>query len=213
MVMQAILSELKMVPGVFGGYFFQRKSGTLHVDLPPMFKDSRLTDIGRHLGKLIAARRMNFPDARDVNLYFDESVLVARVIDEQLFLILLCERSVNTSMLSMSVRLAIEEQTEELRALAARAEPAGKTAIGAPLSPEQALNGPLKEPLEKIRQLMAGLMGPMAELAFEDAQEQWLATGQVGVDQLPAFIALLAEEMPDADKAAALKNGCRNLLG
>lgn len=212
MVMQTILSELKMVPGVFGGYFFHRKNGILHTDLPPMFKESRLMDMGRQLAKIVAAGRLNFPDARDINLYFDESALVSRVIDEQLCLILLCEPGVNTGMLSMSVRLALEEQLDELKAVAGRGNAVVPSAALQTLTPQQALDGPLKKPLETIQRVLAELMGPMAQLLYEETLEQWVATGRVSAEYVPEFIALLAEELPDAVKANALKNKCRGLI-
>lgn len=212
MVMQTILSELKMVPGVFGGYFFHRKNGIVHTDLPPMFKETRLMDMGRQLAKIVAAGRLNFPEARDINLYFDESALVSRVIDEQLSLILLCEPGVNTGMLSMSVRLALEEQLDELKALAGRGTAAVQTTAPQALTPQQALDGPLKQPLEIIQRVLADLMGPMAQLLYEDTLEQWVAGGRVSTEHLPEFIALLAEELPDTAKAAALKNNCQRLI-
>ena len=207
MVMHGVINELKMVSGVFGGFFFHRKSGLLLSDVPPMFKEPRLNEIGRQLGRVAAARHLNFPDILDINLYFDEIVLVARVVQEKLNLILVCEPSVNTAMLSMAMRIALDGQMGELESLADRLEKGDAAAVDVPLSPEEAIKGPLRLPLESIEQLLAGLMGPMAELIFEETLEKWVAAGKVGLQRLPQLIEMLGEEMADETKASALKKG------
>lgn len=212
MVMQEILSELKMTPGVVGGFFFHRKNGVLYQDMTSEHENLNGNDIGRQLNKIYAARRLNFPDVQDINLYFAEAVIVSRAIDDQFILILLCDQDANSSSLSVSLRLAIEEHSEEL-ALAATGQLAEGASTGAQqLSPQEALKGPLKEPLERIQGILVDLMGPMAELVYEESLEQWMGAGRIGVDQLPDFVELIAGELPDIQKAMTFKDRCRNLM-
>lgn len=212
MALQEIISELKMMPDVHGGFFFHRKNGILYKDVTPMYEDSVLNDMGRQFTKMYAARRLNFPDVRDINLYFTESAMISRAIDEQLFLVLLCDQNVNSGTLSVSLRLAIEDHGAEL-ALAAEGSVAyGLTGGDQKLSSQQALAGPLKQPLDKIQHVLFDLMGPMAELVYEESLEKWMASGRIGEDLLPEFIELIASELPDVKKAKDFKDRCRNLM-
>jgi hypothetical protein len=213
MAMQEIIGELKLLPDVQGGFFFHRKNGMLYKDVPAVHKDSDLNDMGRQLTKIYAARRLNFPDIRDINLYFTGLAMLSRAIDEQCFLVLLCDQNVNSSTLSVSVRLAIEEHGEALT-LAAQEPVSGDLTKGTaqPLSPQQALDGPLKRPLAEIQHTLIDLMGPMAEFVYEENLEKWIARGPIGVNQLPELIELIASDMPDVKKSKDFKDRCRNLM-
>ena len=212
MALQEIISELKMMPDVHGGFFFHRKNGILHKDVAPVYEDAGLNDMGRQITKMYAARRLNFPDVHEINLYFTESAMISRAIDEQLFLVLLCDQNVNSATLSVSLRLAIEEHGAELALAADGSVSVGLTGRAQQLSPQQALAGPLKQPLGKIQHVLVDLMGPMAELIYEESLDKWMASGRIGEDLLPGFIELIASELPDVKKAKDFKERCRNLM-
>lgn len=212
MAMQEIISELKMTPDVLGGFFFHRKNGILYKDMPPLYAESGINDMGRQLTKIYAARRLNYPDVRDINLYFTGAAMISHAIDEQFILVLLCDQSVNSSTLSVSVRLAIEEHNDELTLAVAEQLSDGLTGGAQKLSSQQALAGPLKQPLDKIQHLLVDLMGPMAELIYEESLEKWIASGRIGEDLLPDFIELIASELPDVKKVKDFKDRCRNLM-
>jgi hypothetical protein len=213
MAMQLIINELRQMPDVHGGFFFHRKNGLLYKDVPSLSEDSRLSDIGRQFTKIYAARRLNFPDVQDINLYFAGSALLSRAVDEQFFLVLLCDQHVNSSSVSVSLQLAFEEHRDELTSAAQGPVADDTSEIRVqPLSPQQALEGPLKQPLKEIQRTLVDLMGPMAEFVYEENLEKWMAAGRIGVDQLPEFIDLIAGEMPDAKKATAFKDRCRQLM-
>jgi hypothetical protein len=210
--MQEIISELKMAPDVHGGFFFHRKNGILYKDMPSLYGVSGINEMGRQLTKIYAARRLNCPDVRDINLYFTGAAMMSHAIDEQFILVLLCDQSVNSSTLSVSVRLAIEEHADELTLAVAEQLSDGLTGGVQMLSPQQTLAGPLKQPLDKIQHLLVDLMGPMAELVYEESLEKWIASGRIGVDLLPEFIELIASELPDVKTAKNFKDRCRNLM-
>ena len=212
MAMQEIIRELKRMPDVHGGFFFHRKNGVLYKDVPPLYQDSDLDDIGRQLGKIFAARRLGFPDVFDVNLYFVKSAMLSRAIDEQFFLVLLCDQHVNSSALSVSVRLTIEEHYDVLTGAATEGVADRLTGVEPQPETQATLEGPLRKPLEDIQRILVDMMGPMAEFVYEESLEQWKASGRVGVFVLDEFIDLLAGEMPDAKKAMVFKDRCRNLL-
>lgn len=212
MAMQKIISELKMMPDVHGGFFFHSKNGLLYKEMPSIYADSVLNDVGRQLAKMYAARRLNFPDICDINLYFTESAVISRAINQQFFLVLLCNQHVNSGTLSVSMCLAIEEHADELNHMAT-AQPSNSLTGGVQkLSLQQALAGPLKKPLDNIQHALVDLMGPMAALVYEESLEKWIASGRIGMDLLPEFIELIASELPDVKKAKDFKDRCRNLM-
>lgn len=213
MAMLEILSELKMLPDVHGGFFFHSKKGVLYEDIPASYKSPVLDDMGRRLTKLYATRRLYSPDGGDINLYFAESAVVSRAITEQFFLVLLCSRHVNSITLSVSLRLAIEEHADALDQVAAAQTPRSVPGQGARIPGSQQIQiGPLKQYLDQIRHTLVDLMGPMAELVYEESLEKWLASGRTGVDLLPEFIEIIADEIPDTGKATAFRDSCRKLV-
>ena len=62
--MNEVLSEIKSIPGIVGGFFFDSLQGVQLSDLPPMFKEANLTEIGSLLSKMYA---MNQSDPMDIS--------------------------------------------------------------------------------------------------------------------------------------------------
>ncbi len=200
--MNKLLDELKAVPGVVGGFVLHQREGILVNNLPSFFKESRLLEIGKKLQKIWSAGRMSFPDVSEASLFYEESVLILRAVGEQLFLVLVCEPSINTNMLSMSINLALEDlETLEPPPAAAAFEESVAEPLVAAADPGELLSGPLAEVLERLQGGLAGVMGPMAELIFEEALEQWCAAGRTTREELPALVEIITAEIGDEQKS------------
>lgn len=202
-----LLEELKTIPGVVGGYFISQKKGFLASNMPAMFKEPKLLDISRQLVKIYSAGRMNFPDISDTFLHYEEMVLVVKMVSPQLYLMVFCDSAVNTNMLAMSINLSLESLPEIDNQAQAIAQPGTAPTAAAELTVATVMESPdLAEPLRQMSQGLAQVMGPMSELIFEESLQEWLNSGQVGVDKMPELLKIIKEEIGDQQKSKEYQN-------
>ncbi len=210
--MNNLLEELKVMPGVVGGYFIHPQKGLLASNLPAMFKPQKLLEISKELVKIHSAGRMNFADISEVFLNYEEMVLIVKQVAPQLYLMVFCDSSVNSNMLAMSINLSLEGMPE----LVAESQPV-KTSPASPtvaqLTPESVMSLPeLGKPLQQMSTGLAQVMGPMAEVIFEESLQEWLDLGQSSVDKLPGLLKIIKQEIGDAKKGKEYQSLVVNLL-
>lgn len=199
--MNDLLEELKVIPGVVGGYFISLKKGLLASNMPTIFKQPKILEVSKQLIKVNSAGKMNFPDTSEIFINYEEMVLVVKIVSPQRYLILFCDSSVNTNMLAMSINLSLESMPE------ITAQPETTTAQLAPLTvsqltPETVMNLPeLAGPLRKMADGLAQVMGPMAEVIFEESLQEWLDLGQGSVEKLPGLLKIIKDEIGDPKKS------------
>ena len=82
--MDNLLEELKVIPGVVGGYFIHPQKGVLASNMPSMFKQEKIIEISKQLIKIYSAGRMNFSDISETIINYEEMVLIAKLVSPQL---------------------------------------------------------------------------------------------------------------------------------
>lgn len=208
--MQQALDDLKAIPGVVGAAIFQFPQGILANNLPSIFKPEKLAGIGKLLNKIFSAGRLSFNDLSETSLCYEEATLITREVTEGRYIIVICDPAANMNLLSMSLKMAMEE----LRLTQARpvAQPQPREA-GAGASqetaqptlttdPEQLLaSGPLAAPLKGLEQQLANVIGPMAEILFQEALSEWSQTFQQSMTTLPHLVDLICRDIGDIQKA------------
>ena len=215
--MQQLIDELKSIPGVVGASVFRSKQGVLCHNLPALFKAERINEIGKHLTKIHAAGRHNFPDLSEVLVNYEEATVLCRQFQGGDFLVAVCDPGVNFNLLTMSMNLALEDFHGAEPAAASVAAPAPSAveekpaAAPAPaaskIDPEalRETDG-LVEPLQIMLQGLTKIMGPMAMIVFDDALVAW-ATGQTpSPSTLKILLDILCEEIGDQDKAGRYRD-------
>ena len=88
--MKQVIEELKAIPGVVGGCIFDSRKGIIANNLPPIFKEAKLSNIGKLLSKMYASGKNNFSDITEISLYYEESVVIVREASANMFLIAIC---------------------------------------------------------------------------------------------------------------------------
>jgi len=210
--MKDILSDILTIPGVIGGFFYHKDRGLLAVNLPAVFKPDRLEKMARMMLKIFSSGRMNLSGVAEVSICYDESILVAREVDETSHLILLCETRINAELLGMSLNLSMEDArarvNDYIQGLDRPPEPAAAPGPAAPDSPapkprtiqETIGNNSLAETLSGMEASLAKVIGPIYQIVFQDALSQWMQTTTPAHRSLPALVKILLSEIEDPDR-------------
>jgi len=209
--MQQLIEELKSIPGVVGASVYRPKQGVLCHNLPTLFKAERINEIGKHLAKIHAAGRHNFPDLSEVMVNYEEATILCRHFQGGDFLLAVCDPGVNFNLLAMSMNLALEDFHGTVPTTAAQ------TPAAAPVAEEKAVSPPplsapkvdpaalketegLVEPLQIMLQALTKIMGPMAMIVFDDALIAWASKQTPAVSTLKILLDILCEEIGDQEK-------------
>lgn len=193
--MKQMLDELKLVPGVAGTCVYDSGTGIVVSNLPGFFKPERLATVGTHLTKLFSAGRVSFADLADVSLHYDESVIVARELQENLLLFAICDPTFKHNLLSMSFNLLQEEIEKD-----------GFTPVTAVVGLTESASSPsgsderLPGLLGAMKELLCKVLGPMAGFIFEEALEIWEGQDSVEIGSIENLIELLNREIADPEK-------------
>lgn len=189
---ELLLDDLKTIPRVLGACLYHARKGPVESNFPAPFKADKLADIGRLLMKIRSVGRMNFEDLTDLSLHYDESVLLARELEDNLLVFVLCDPGFNPNLLTMSLNLLQQELKNQQPTWT---EPA--TANGAPSANDGAeiaeVLAELKAPLNKV-------LGPMASFIFDEMVETWGRQNTSSVGNLDSLLAMVKREIGDPDK-------------
>ena len=201
--MQQLIDELKAIPGLVGACIYSSRDGLQETNLPGIFKADRLGAVGKQLAKLYSAGRMSFDDLTDVSLHYDESVVVARELQQGLLIFAICDPSFNHNLLTMSFNLLQEEFRNGECAKAVT--PGTAPALSVPAERvTPAFDSSQLGQLENMKGKLGRVLGPMAGFIFDEVAEVWAQQG-AAVDKIGAFLDLLDREIADAEKSATYR--------
>lgn len=189
--MSELLDDLKAIPRVLGACLYHKRKGPVESNFPVPFKADKLGDIGRLLMKIRSAGRMNFDDLSDLSLHYDESVLLARELEDNLLVFVLCDPGFNPNLLTMSLNLLQQEvknqQLEWTEVISSASKPAAK--------PQNATE--VTKVLDELKSPLTKVLGPMAGFIFDEVVEKWEQQGSGNIDGL---LRLVEEEIGDPEK-------------
>ena len=194
--MKKIIDDLKDLSGVLGACLYHGQKGILESNLPAMFTAEKLQDIGNLLMKIQTVGKMNFHDLTDLTLQYDESEILVRGVDDNLIVFTLCEPGFNQSLVAMSLNL-LEHELKNY--LAQQAEPAAVEEV------QEATSAEVEAILAEMNTHLLNILGPMADIIFEESAEEWKEQGKRTVEDLDSLIEMLSEEIGSEDKITKYK--------
>jgi hypothetical protein len=184
---------------VVGACIYSSRAGLKVSNLPGIFKPDRLAAVGKHLAKLYSAGRMSFDDLTDVSLHYDESVVVARELQKNLLVFVVCDPTFNHNLLTMSLNLLQEEvANSDFDAADPVATPALQPAAAVAYQPRP--EGQLQGLFSEMKELLGKVLGPMAGFIFDEMAEVWEKQGAAEIGRIDELIELLNREISDPDK-------------
>ncbi len=201
--MQQLINDMQAIPGVIGACTYRSQEGIIDNNLPSLFKNDHLHSTAKHLAKIHAAGRLNFPDLTEVMVNYEESIVVFRQLNLNDHLITICDPGINMNLLAMSLNLAIENMpaaADDNNKPAESNEPE-PTKQAPPNIDAMMKKGPMAQPLQTMNKLLAKVIGPMAKIVFEDAVGRWANAGVTGKGSLSKLLELICQEIGDAEKS------------
>lgn len=189
-----LIDELKVIPGVIGACIVNSQEGIKVTNLPTIFKPERLLVVGKHLLTLYSAGRASFSDLTDITLNYDESVVVARELEKNTLVFVICDPTFNHNLMTMSLNLLQEEYklgnfaTEETSVVVSTD-----------------MSGRLQDLLEEMKGLLGKILGPMAGFVFDEVVEKWIEQGSPDFSRIEALIDLLNQEISEQDKITSYR--------
>jgi len=195
--MKEIIGDLKALPGVLGACLFHGQKGVLVNNMPTIFSAEKLEEIGKLLMKIQTAGRMNFHDLTDLSLQYDEAVILVRELEKNLTVFILGDPEFNQNLVTMSLNILQQELKNKniplAESMAAEKVAAVQTNPSEKIAPVLAA---MKTHLPKI-------MGPMADIIFDETVETWQQQGKCSVDDLGSLVQLLNAEIDNPDKISS----------
>ena len=221
--MEHVLNEFKSVQGVMGAYIYNARGHVLANNLPTIFKEAMLLNIGKVLAKLYSAGGLTFPDISDVFLSYEESIVIVREITDKSYLIILSEPSLNVNLVTLTMNL-IKDELKEAIGNASSAPTPRPAALSQPIiaegSPKERKttanmlieNGSLAAPLQGMQAALAKVMGPMAKIVFVESVEKWQDICLPSFKNLPKLMEILALEISDPEKVGRYEELVRSIV-
>ncbi len=218
--MEALLNELKLIPGVMGSFVHSNTKGVVGSNLPTLFRKEALKQVGALLGRILKLSETTGIDISNFEVKYDEALLLVKQIDKDACFIIVCETAVSLPLINMSTSMLIPElRTAVTNAPVATAEVPGTArkpapaAVAADVDSEKLLTeGPLAATLKEMKINLARAIGPIANLVMTDSLESWCQQGAPGKNRLKDLVKLLAAEIGDRELEAKFYNDIKHLV-
>lgn len=204
--MNKVLSEIKSIPGIIGGFFFDSRHGIQAGNLPTVFKKENLNKIGTVLDKMYMMSNSGLENITDLVLCYDESTISMRRIGKTLSLVIISDPSLNQNLLTMSMNMLAEDFRRidaGLKEFVENKEENTGTPVNSirSLSEEDVIyNSPLATQLQGMQTALFEILGPMAQIIFKEAVRDWIQSEEPSETSIPGLLEILAGEIDDPVK-------------
>jgi predicted regulator of Ras-like GTPase activity (Roadblock/LC7/MglB family) len=206
--MKDILDEIDVLPGVVGSCVFSKERGQICSGLPPSFTDDAVLAIANRVLRLVQMGGIVDMDVQTISLRFDIYTIMAMPVDSETLLLIACESRSNCSLITTTIsmlagelqgRLAKEfTPSPDIKEIADKSDDGQEAVRTASL-------------LKQVRGALAFVVGPMADMVFDDNVALWTQNKTAGLSRLPELIEMVANEIGD-DSAAEFKEKVNMIL-
>jgi len=204
LTMDSLLQEITMLPGVLGCFVFSSEQQIAGSKMPPIFRENSIKTIGNLLTRTIQIGTMAQLDLKGLEIKYNESLLIIKLLPKEAQLIIICEPSANKSLISMTTGMLAEDIAAAMANPMAsqpviQATP-GSTPQAQQEQPEEAeIDAELAPVLEQIKDALAMAIGPIAAPVMKDTIEVWAKQGTPSLSTLSVLADLLCAEINDDD--------------
>jgi hypothetical protein len=209
--MKDVLNEIDVLPGVVGSCLFSKERGQLCSGLPPAFTDEAVLTIANRITRLVQMGGMVDMDVQTIALRYDMYTIMTMPVDTDTLLLIACESRSNCSLIATTISMLAGELQSRLAKSEKESKPssgtkeiAGKSDAGQDAERTASL-------LKQVRGALAFVVGPMADMIFDDNVALWTQKKPVSTSRLPELIELLAGEIGQ-DSAAEFRERVKAFL-
>lgn len=212
--MDSLLQEINMLPGVLGCFVYNNKQQIVGKKMPPIFKDNAIQSIGNLLARTIQMGNMAALNFSDIELKYNESMLIVNPLAHGAILVIICEPTTNKSLVSMTTGMLAKDieaslkglppQQTAIRTPPPRNVPPKQEAKSTPASPNQQpveaeIGAELAPILEQIKDALALAIGPIAAPVMKDSIDIWVQSNEPTIANIPALAKILCDEINDEE--------------
>lgn len=208
------------LPEVNGGFLYNPARGIYSNQSAGTGDDISLQHVSEKLSKTVSMFTVHFHDTRSIRVTFRELILHGQIIEDNHWLFLLHQPSLSSDMVKMTVQMALnikdddEYQQDSTFPAANIAESETEAVEKEPiLAILMKSESELRKPLTAIQDELAVHIGPVAQLAFQDAIKTWNSSNTPSLESLPALLSLLEEEIDDDKSREIFRSKLRSAAG
>lgn len=184
--MEQAIVTLKKLPGVLGVCVYDADLKVMINRMPPFLSEEVLLGLGVQLDEVMSLAREKLADASEMTLHYDDVSLFVHTFADQSILVF-GEPSMNGRMVSYSLNMLSKPKIIEDK---------GSDKVSQPeVTPNQPVD--FSGEIPGLKQRLAKIIGPMAEIIFDDALDVWQRAGEGSFDSL---MQVLRKEVDDAEK-------------
>jgi hypothetical protein len=205
--MDSLLQEINMLPGVLGCFVYNDKQQIAGNKMPPIFKENSIRSIGNLLTRTVQMANMAQLNFTGIEIKYNESLLLANPLAGGALLIIICEPSINQSLVKMTTGMLTKDleasmsmgSTPATRA-ARQKTPATNNSPAPKQAPKDAeISAELAPILEQVKEALALAIGPIAAPVMKDSIELWATQQEPSIANIPALAKILCQEINDVD--------------
>ncbi len=197
------------LPEVDGGFLYDTTRGIYSNQTSGTVDDSSLLQVSSKLSKIVSMVAVHFHDTGGIRVTFKDLILYGLMFEENNWLFLLHHPSLSPGMVKMTVQMALNIQVEEEPQPPPAAEAAGESLLDVLMNDESEL----KEPLVTIQNELATHIGPVAELVFIDAIDEWSDFSPPSLETLPELLDILDTEIDDEEACILFRENLKSIVG
>ena len=209
--MDSLLQEINMLPGVLGCFVYNGKQQVAGNKMPPIFKDNSIKNIGNLLARTVQMGSIAQLNFTDIEIKYNESLLLANPLANGALLIIICEPSTNQSLVKMTTGMLAKDIEASLSMgstpapIRPQQTPTKSNAVfqqagkQAPAPKEEEISEELTPILEQVEEALALAIGPIAAPIMKDSIELWATVHEPSIANIPALAKILCKEINDAD--------------
>lgn len=209
--MDSLLQEINMLPSVLGCFVYNGDQQIAGSKMPPIFKENTINAIGSLLSRIIQMGSMAELTFTDIEIKYNESLVVITPLTKGALLVVICEPNANKSLVNMTTGM-LSRDIEAAMTQGITGSPISRTAAApkaqaATVQPDNQAAAPqeaeidkaLAPVLEQVKDALALAIGPIAAPVMKDTIELWAQQGPPSKATLPALAKLLCEEINDEE--------------
>jgi len=187
--MDAQLQEITALPKVLGCFIHSTNKGVTSSDMPPIFSKSTIAIIGTLLGRSKKMGNMAQLNLEGIDIRYNETIIVARPLNQNTVLVTICEPGTNRSLLDMSINMVMNDIKSSLKS--------GQQSTAGQKESKSQPDSSLRPVLAKIKDALADAIGPIADPVLNDCYKKWSSQGPQSQKRLPDLAWIICREIDD----------------
>ncbi len=206
--MKDIINEIDVLPGVVGSCLFIKERGQICSGLPPLFTEETVLSIVNRVTRLVQMGGIVDMDVQTITLRFDIYTIMTMIVDSETLLLIACEARSNCSLVATTLSMLAGELQSRLNKEFPHSPDIKKIADKSDDGQEAAKTASL---LKQVRGALAFVVGPMADMVFDDNVALWTQKESASSSRLPELIEMVAAEI-GSDSATDFKEKVNVIL-